>query len=290
MRADQLGDAEVWAAHAEAKQQLIERVRSIAGLVMDPEVPLIGFARRMTGYKRANLLFSDPDRLRAIARARPFQVVLSGKAHPHDEDGKRIIAQIHECIRELEGEIKIAFLPNYDMDLARALVCGSDIWLNTPLPPLEASGTSGMKAALNGGLNFSVLDGWWVEACVEGVTGWAIGEAWSGGDPDDGADAAAFYEKLESAVIPTFYSRPDAYAHMRRWAIALNGSFFNAERMLLQYAVHAYRLPELAFRRPGADVVEVSEAEALAAGQGEGAEGAPVEASPVAPAEDRSAA
>src|SRR3546814_611347 len=134
----------------------------------------------MTAYKRANLLFHDIERLRAINRRRPFQIVMAGKAHPHDEDGKGIIQQIHQHIRTLEGELPIAFLPNYDMELARTLIAGSDVWLNTPIPPLEASGTSGMKAALNGVLNFSVLDGWWSEGCVDGETGWARGDVSEG--------------------------------------------------------------------------------------------------------------
>jgi len=282
---------EIVEAHRASRIRLLEEIERRIGRRLDPDALTIGFARRAAPYKRVTLAFTDPERLRALSRdAGRLQFVLAGKAHPGDGVGRELIHRVHEAARALGEDLPVVYLEDYDMRLGALLTAGVDLWLNTPRQPLEASGTSGMKAALNGVPSLSILDGWWIEGHVEGVTGWAIGEAWSGGDPDDGADAAAFYEKLESAVIPTFYSRPDAYAHMRRWAIALNGSFFNAERMLLQYAVHAYRLPELAFRRPGADVVEVSEAEALAAGQGEGAEGAPVEASPVAPAEDRSAA
>src|SRR5690606_12941173 len=176
VRADQLPDEEVWEAHIAAKGELLARVQELSGVALDPELPLLGFARRMTGYKRPELLFTDLERLREIARRWPFQIVMAGKAHPRDDEGKRLIEQLHADIRELAGTIPAVFLPNYDVTIARYLVAGVDVWLNTPLPPLEASGTSGMKAALNGVLNFSVLDGWWVEAWIEGRTGWAIGD------------------------------------------------------------------------------------------------------------------
>jgi glycogen phosphorylase len=173
--ADQLADDAVWSAHQQAKRDLLALIKARSGLDMRPEVPLIGFARRMTGYKRPDLLFTDIERLTALARQHPFQLVFAGKAHPRDEPGKRLIEHLNQHIRQLSNVIPMAFLPDYDMAIAAALVAGADIWLNTPLPPLEASGTSGMKAAFNGLLNLSVLDGWWVEACIEGVTGWAIG-------------------------------------------------------------------------------------------------------------------
>ena len=166
--ADQLPDDAVWAAHAEAKRDLLAEVQRLARVAMRPDLPLIAFARRMTGYKRPDLLFADIERLRAIHRAWPFQLVMAGKAHPRDEGGKALIHEIHGQMRQLTGDIPMAFLPNYDMALAKLLVAGADVWLNTPLPPMEASGTSGMKAALNGVLNLSVLDGWWIEAWVEG--------------------------------------------------------------------------------------------------------------------------
>lgn len=150
--------------HQEAKRELLARVRDATGIEMRVDVPLIGFARRMSGYKRPDLLFADIERLVAIAREQPFQVALSGMAHPNDEAGKRLIEQINQHVRQLAQVVPMAFLPNYDMTVAASLVAGADIWLNTPLPPLEASGTSGMKAALNSVLNISVLDGWWVEA------------------------------------------------------------------------------------------------------------------------------
>jgi starch phosphorylase len=166
VRVDQIADDEIWQAHREAKFALIERVRIATGLALDPERPILGFARRMTAYKRPELLFSDLDRLRAIARRFPFQVVIAGKAHPRDEGGKRLIERLHGFARELGDAVPVAFLPGYDMNLALVMVSGADVWLNTPQPPLEASGTSGMKAALNGVPNLSVLDGWWVEGCI----------------------------------------------------------------------------------------------------------------------------
>ena len=238
IRASTLSDGEVWAAHVETKQQLLNQIQDRTGVVMDPDVPLIGFARRMTAYKRANLLFSDLDRLRAIARRHPVQVVLSGKAHPHDEDGKRIIALLHQRMRELKDEVRIAFLPNYDMDVARTLIGGSDIWLNTPVPPLEASGTSGMKAAMNGVLNFSTMDGWWVEACVEGETGWAIGDG--SADSSVERDAGLLYDKLENTVLELYSSDRPRWIWMMKQAISRVGSQFNTHRMMRRYAAEAY--------------------------------------------------
>ena len=238
LRASTLNDGEVWAAHAETKRNLLNVVLDRTGVAMDPDVPVIGFARRMTAYKRANLLFSDPERLRSIARQRPFQVVLSGKAHPHDDDGKRIIAFLHRCMGDLKNEVKIAFLPNYDMEIARILIAGSDVWLNTPMPPLEASGTSGMKAAMNGVLNLSTLDGWWVEACVEGETGWAIGD----GSAEHSAerDAGLLYDKLQHIVLKTYSEDRTKWIWMMKQAISRIGSQFNTHRMMRRYAAEAY--------------------------------------------------
>ena len=156
-------------------RDLVRLVRDRTGVELDPTVPTLGFARRMTAYKRPDLLFTDLDRLLQIDARHPFQLVMAGKSHPNDGSGKYLIRRIHDHIGELRHHIRIAFLPNYDMELAKTLVSGADVWLNTPEPPLEASGTSGMKAALNGVLNLSVLDGWWVEAAIEGVNGWSIG-------------------------------------------------------------------------------------------------------------------
>jgi len=232
-------DAAILEAHAQAKQALIERVGERTGVALHPKVPILGFARRMTAYKRPDLLFTDLERLKVIARERTFQVVLAGKAHPRDEGGKRLIEQLHVLMRALEGVVPIVFLPDYDMDIARVLVAGVDIWLNTPLRPHEASGTSGMKAAFNGVPNLSVLDGWWVEGCIEGVTGWAIGD-------DSGAedgDARALYDKLEQVVLPFYYGykeAPDSWAKVMKGAISKNASYFNSHRMMRRYATEAY--------------------------------------------------
>jgi starch phosphorylase len=235
VRADLLADDEIWAAHQEAKQALIETCRELTGIALSPDVPLIGFARRMTGYKRPDLLFSDLARLREIAQKFPFQVVMAGKAHPRDGTGKELIERVHRHMAELAGAVPCVFLPNYDMALARYLVSGADIWLNTPLPPLEASGTSGMKAALNGVLNLSVLDGWWVEAYLEGRTGWAIGE----GVASDN-DARGLYDKLEHAVLPLYYQDRRGWIAMMKQTISKIASYFNSQRMMRRYASEAY--------------------------------------------------
>ena len=238
VRALQLTEDEVWRCHMEAKHDLISRVKLSAGTDLDPEVPILGFARRMTGYKRPLLLLSDLERLAAIASRHPFQIVMAGKAHPRDDGGKDSIRQIHDHLRRLAGTVRGAFLADYDMDLAKTLVAGSDVWLNTPLPPLEASGTSGMKAALNGVLNLSVLDGWWIEACVEGINGWAIGADGDGGSDDH--HAAALYDKLDGTVLPLFYADPGRWRWMMKQAIGNIAYYFNSQRMMRRYASEAY--------------------------------------------------
>ena len=205
---------------------------------MTADIPLIGFARRMTGYKRPELLLADLARLRSVHRAHEFQVVWAGKAHPRDSEGKRLIEHINNHIRELHGEIRMAFLPNYDLEIAKSLVAGADIWLNTPLPPLEASGTSGMKAAINGVLNLSVLDGWWVEAWIEDTTGWSIGN--DGNPQDDGHHAYDLYDKLEGKVLPLYYRDRARWIWMMKQTIAKIASYFNSQRMMRRYASEAY--------------------------------------------------
>jgi starch phosphorylase len=194
----------------------------------------------MTDYKRPGLVFSDLDRLRRIAASRPFQLVLAGKAHPRDQGGKRHVELLHGYLRELGAAVPSAFIPNYDMDTARALVSGSDVWLNTPLRPFEASGTSGMKAAFNGVPQLSVLDGWWIEGCIEGVTGWAIGTS---ADSANGNDATALYEKLESAVLPLWYEGEGRATHwvaVMKGAISRTASYFHSHRMMRRYAAEVY--------------------------------------------------
>jgi starch phosphorylase len=236
-RVDQLSDEKIWTAHQTAKEQLIAEVVSRTGQRLDPDVPLIGFARRMTGYKRPDLLFTDLERLESIHRRFPFQIVVAGKAHPRDEGGKALIQQLLEHARALEGKVPLLFLPNYDLDLAARLVSGCDIWLNTPLPPLEASGTSGMKAALNGVLNLSVLDGWWIEAWEEGVTGWAVDDK---GQAATGLHAALLYNKLENVVLPLYHDDRPRWIWMMKQSISRIGPLFNSHRMMRRYASEAY--------------------------------------------------
>lgn len=232
-----IADDDIWQAHRRAKQGLIDRVRELTGFVLDPDLPTLGYARRMTAYKRPELLFTDLPRLREIARRHPLQIVFAGKAHPMDNDGKNRIVRLHSALRELAPEIRGVFLPNYDMELARVMIPGVDIWLNTPQRPLEASGTSGMKAALNGVPSLSVLDGWWVEGCVEGVTGWAIG-ADTGASAD--ADAESLYEKLDHKVLPLFHDNRAGWIRVMKGAISHNGSLFTSHRMMRRYASEAY--------------------------------------------------
>ncbi len=237
---------EVWAAHLLSKHSLLEAVRKKSGLKLDPEAFTIGFARRATGYKRADLILRDLDRLRQIAKnVGAFQIVYAGKAHPRDAGGKEIIKKIFKAKKALKKAVTIVFLDDYDLELAGQLTSGGDLWLNTPQYPMEASGTSGMKAAVNGVPSLSILDGWWVEGCIEGVTGWSIGEP-RRSDPgpetpvDNVVDAESLYTKLESVILPMFYEERSRYLEVMRHAIAMNGSFFNTQRMVQQYITDAY--------------------------------------------------
>ncbi len=237
---------ELWAAHQTAKQDLIAWVNQRSGARLFSNTFTIGFARRATPWKRADLLFHDVQRLLALHRsAGPIQVIFAGKAHPRDSGGKELIRRIFERIAQLAGELTVVYLEDYDIAAARRMVAGVDLWLNTPQPPLEASGTSGMKAAMNGVPQLSVLDGWWVEGCIENVTGWAIGNGGNGGGAGAGVDERAFdaeslYNQLETVILPMYYGKQDCYIDVMRHAIALNGSFFNTERMVDQYVRKAY--------------------------------------------------
>lgn len=235
---------DIQAAHLEAKRTLLDRVRHDSGRSMREEVFTLGFGRRATPYKRAGLLLQDPERLAAIARAAGgLQIVYAGKAHPRDEGGKALIREVVQGFARLGTGVSAVYLSDYDMDLAKLMVSGVDLWLNTPEPPLEASGTSGMKAAVNGVPSLSVLDGWWLEGHVEGVTGWAIGSRnQPRATPSSAADAEDLYEQLERVILPLYYERPDEYVEVMRHAIALTGSFFNTHRMLQQYLTRAYFL------------------------------------------------
>jgi starch phosphorylase len=238
VRVGRIPDDEIWSAHMEAKRILIDHVNRETQVGMNYDTLTIGFARRATAYKRADLLFTDIDRLARIGEGR-LQIVYAGKAHPHDEPGKQLIQRIFEIKDRLKDKIKIVFLKNYNMELALKLVSGVDVWLNTPLRPLEASGTSGMKATHNGVPNFSVLDGWWIEGHIEGYTGWAIGPS-----PDVPADPARdaddLYYKLESALIPAYYNDKHLWIRIMQNAIGKNAYYFNSHRMMRRYVTEAY--------------------------------------------------
>jgi len=233
---------ELWAAHQAAKAMLIHEVNARTGSQLFPNVFTIGFARRATPYKRPDLLFHDVSRLLALHHAAgPIQVLFAGKAHARDGGGKDLIRKVFEHAAALRGKLDVVYLEDYDMALARQMVAGVDLWLNTPLPPLEASGTSGMKAAVNGVPQLSVLDGWWIEGCIEDVTGWAIRNGHAGVAGEDRAgDAQALYNRLESTILRLYYGERDRYVDVMKHAIALNASFFNTERMVDQYLRKAY--------------------------------------------------
>ena len=243
--AQKIPPGEIWDAHLESKQRLIEEIARRTGTQLDDQAFTIGFARRATAYKRTDLVFADPQRLVDMSRtAGKLQFIFSGKAHPRDMEGKQLIERVWEIARALDGDIKVVYLENYDLDLGKLLTSGVDLWLNTPLPPLEASGTSGMKAAHNGIPSFSTLDGWWVEGHVEGITGWSIGPEFGKNGWENGIanarDAAELYEKLENVILPLFYQNRAGWIDVMRRAIAVNASFFNTHRMVQQYATNAY--------------------------------------------------
>jgi glycogen phosphorylase len=240
---------DIRAAHAKAKEALFTEIRHRTAVTLDPKVFTIGFARRASTYKRADLLFHDRERLKRIARdVGPIQLVYAGKAHPRDDGGKKIIRQVFDGAASLADTIRSVYVENYDMHWGRLITSGVDVWLNTPMRPQEASGTSGMKAALNGVPSFSVIDGWWAEGWIEGITGWAIGNT----DivEDTASEVSTLYDKLERQILPLFYGTPNRYTDVMRSAIALNGSFFNTQRMVQQYLANAYMLREAAAPAP----------------------------------------
>jgi starch phosphorylase len=241
-----LSNEEIWEAHMIAKRDLVEHLNRMLQSDLSPDVFTLGFARRAAAYKRADLLVSNVDWLKSIAQKHgPMQIIYAGKAHPRDGGGKDLIRRVHEAGQHVGEQIKLVYVPNYEMNLGRLITSGVDVWVNTPQRPLEASGTSGMKAALNGVPSLSILDGWWVEGCIENITGWAIGD--TNGDWQNNADgnenekdAHALYEKLEHVVLPAYHQDRDAFINIMRHAIAVNGSYFNTQRMVLEYVNRAY--------------------------------------------------
>jgi glycogen phosphorylase len=231
---------DIWQAHSEAKHRLVEYVNRETNAGLQHDLLTIGFARRATAYKRAELLLNDIERLRTITGGGGLQVVYAGKAHPRDHEGKEQIKRIFQARHALKNHVAIVYLPDYEWKLGALMTAGVDVWLNTPQPPKEASGTSGMKAALNGVPSLSILDGWWIEGCIEGKTGWAIDPGPADSDTRTSDDAAALYDKLEKVIIPLYYENRKGFIDVMTHAIALNGSFFNTHRMVLEYVLKAY--------------------------------------------------
>jgi starch phosphorylase len=227
----------LWHAHLEHKNAMVDEVERRTGTNFDREALTIGFARRAATYKRGDLILRDAARLEKLIADQKVQLIFSGKSHPDDAAGKAVIARLVAAQKSHPG--RIAFLENYDMALGRLLTRGCDVWLNNPVRPLEASGTSGMKAAMNGVLNLSILDGWWPEGCKHGVNGWAIGGPDAG---DDARDLAALYSVLENEVLPAWLDRA-RWRTMMRASIAMGVEQFSAERMVREYFEKVYGAP-----------------------------------------------
>jgi starch phosphorylase len=231
---------EIWRAHRDAKAKLISFVNETTGSDLGVEPLTIGFARRATAYKRPGLVLFDKERLARISSdIGNIQILFAGKAHPMDEEGKALISEVIADLSTLHDRVEAVYLEDYDTLLAKMLVSGVDLWLNTPKKPHEASGTSGMKAALNGVPSLSIADGWWIEGCIEGVTGWAIGSP-TEKESVDADNAASLYHKLEEVIVPMYYRDLDRWTDIMRHCIAINGSFFNTHRMVQQYVLNAY--------------------------------------------------
>ena len=244
VRVDNVPNEKIWEAHQLSKAELMEEVRNRTGIDLSPDVLTIGFARRATPYKRADLLFRDMQRLAEIGGGK-LQIIYAGKSHPKDGGGKELIHNIFDSAKGLAGQIPVVYLQNYEMALALKLVAGVDVWLNTPLRPREASGTSGMKATHNGVPNFSVLDGWWIEGWVEDVTGWSIGpDAIETNlvENDESADIEDLYQKLEHKLLPLYYADDNhqGWIEVMKGAIGKNACYFNTHRMMRQYVTEAY--------------------------------------------------
>ena len=228
--------ARLWDVHLAHKAELLAAIRERNGVALDPAALTLGFARRAAAYKRPDLLLRDAARLTALLERHPVQLVFSGKAHPEDAVGKALVARVAAAQRTWPG--RVVFVENYDLSVARLLTRGCDVWLNNPVRPLEASGTSGMKAALNGVLNASILDGWWPEACEHGVNGWAIGD---GSPGDDARDLEALYATLEGQVLPAWGER-DRWVAMMQASIGTAEERFTSDRMAREYFEKLYRM------------------------------------------------
>ncbi|MDP6776080.1 MAG: alpha-glucan family phosphorylase, partial [Candidatus Latescibacteria bacterium] len=242
VRVDHIPDGEVWEAHQKAKRTLLDLVRERSGIDMSPDILTIGFARRAATYKRADLIFEDLKRIRRLGKGK-LQIVYAGKAHPNDTEGKEMIRNVVKAMAALQPDLPAAYLEGYDMALAGILIPGVDLWLNNPVRPHEASGTSGMKAAHNGVPNFSVLDGWWIEGHIEGETGWSIGaqpEEVTLAEQDDTEDREDLYRKLDQVIIPAYYGDRVGWIRTMKGAIGKNAYYFNTHRMMRRYVTEAY--------------------------------------------------
>ncbi|MGZ3405312.1 MAG: alpha-glucan family phosphorylase [Polyangia bacterium] len=234
-------DSALDGARAQLKRELCGEVARRTGVALDDSKMIIGFARRKTEYKRPTLLFSDEARIEPLLASGQLQIVYSGKAHPRDFGGQALVKEILALANKYAGSV--VFVPNYDLALGRLITRGVDVWLNTPRRPLEACGTSGMKAAMNGVLNCSILDGWWPEACDHGANGWAIGERLLDDETHDAHDAAALYALLEDEIMPTFYGNRARWRAMMRASIAVGVQQFSSDRMVGDYYTRLYRRP-----------------------------------------------
>lgn len=234
------GNYDLWQTHMKNKMTLINFVENRTGTKLDPNVLTIGFARRATAYKRPDLIFKDPRIIAPLLKNKKLQLIFSGKAHPLDDEGKSIITNLVKMSKEYPG--CVVFLQNYGMDIGKMLTRGVDIWLNNPRKPLEACGTSGMKAAMNGVLNLSTLDGWWPEACQQGINGWQFGDGFVHENPSiqDSYDLKALYQILLEVVIPTYYNNREKWVEMMRNSIISTTKKFDIKRMLEQYFNQMY--------------------------------------------------
>ena len=233
--------SDLWEPHLQNKRALIDFIEAKNGVRLDEEKLIIGFSRRAAPYKRSDFIFSDLSIVEPLLLEKKFQIVFSGKAHPLDDVGKLIVKNLVAMSRKYPKAV--VFLENYDMSIGRMLTRGSDIWLNNPRRPLEASGTSGMKAAMNGVLNLSILDGWWPEACVHGVTGWQFGDGFEHEEEEiqDAHDLKALYKVLLEEVIPTYYENKSAWMDMMRESILQTKEPFAVKRMLVEYYELLYK-------------------------------------------------
>lgn len=228
-------NGDLWAVHMEIKRELIHFIEERSGIALNADHLLIGFSRRAAPYKRSDLIFSKPELIAPYLESGKIQIVFSGKAHPLDDTGKRIVSNLVAMMKKYPGSV--VFLENYDMTIGAGLTRGSDIWLNNPRRPLEASGTSGMKAAMNGVLNCSILDGWWPEACLDGENGWQFGDGFETDNTEalDRHDGEALYETLLQRVLPTYYENRPKWVEMMRRSIETTREPFATKRMIEEY-------------------------------------------------------